>query len=237
MRFRLSLAACAAFSFLSACGGGNDSETSTDPLPLKIGNRWVYQYTTSDPQSGISTYEVTGTRVIDGQTAYVIRDDFRQRLRDTPYVPRNVGVYKYPPSDTSPNAVVDRPVMVVTPELHTGDTWTDIDETVDSGYDIDDDGMNEVEVITSNSQVGAVVSVTTPARTFDEAYPVISLYQRQIVNPVTHEVYDTASETTRQWHVPGIGVVRREVDIQFYGNGTFRDFSSTEVLQSARLYD
>jgi hypothetical protein len=230
-----NLAAYAAALLLAGCGGnGPDSD---EPLPLKTGNRWVYQYTNSTFGSGISTYEVTGTRQIDGRTAYVMHDDFEfwDGPHDTPLVPSDSAVIRYPANNATPEEIEDGPLTILRLPLKTGDAWTDLDETIDAGFDEDDDGINEIETITFRSEVGAPVSVNTPAGSFSEAYPVTSRYERQYVNPVTHVVLDTSYKTRREWYALGFGVVRREVYLQPYGQ--WRDYYSTEVLASARLVD
>lgn len=231
----IALAACSAALLLAGCGVG---ETVTDdPMPLQTGNRWVYRYTNSTFGSGTSTYRVTGPIQIDGRTAYVVHNDFEfwGGPSDTPYVHTDTAVMRYPTSNATPEEIADGPLTILKLPLTVGDTWTDLDKTIDSGFDEDRDGVNEVEIITRTSQVGEPVSVSTPDGVYGGTYPVSSRYQRQYVNPVTHEVLDTSYRITREWYSPGVGVVRREVERQPYGQG--RDYYSTEVLESVHLAD
>jgi hypothetical protein len=201
-------------------------------MPLSVGNRWVYDYTyTYGVEShGTSTYEVTGSQSIDGRTAYIVHDNSFGHLqeRDTAYVPDDSSLLRYPPSDAVEDELADGAMAILQLPLHAGDTWTSLDESLDTGFDVDGDGVNELETVNFHSRVDATESVRTPLGTFDSAYPVISHYQRQIVNPVTHEIYDTAFTHKSEWYVLGVGVVRREVSEQVYGG--WRDFHSVELL-------
>jgi hypothetical protein len=224
-------AACAAVATLAACGGDSGSASdSTDPMPLSVGNRWVYDltYTYGIESQGTSTYEVTGSQSIDGRTAYIVHDDFFQQERDTAYVPDDSSLLRYPSSDATDDEGADGALSILQLPLHAGDTWTSLDKTLDTGFDVDGDGVNEVETVNLHSRVDATESIRTPLGNFDSAYPVISHYQRQIVNPVTQEIYDTAFKAKSEWYVLGVGVVRREVSEEPYGG--WRDFHSVELL-------
>lgn len=233
MRLRMTMVACAAaLATLAACGGGDRASDSTDPMPLSVGNRWVYDYTYTYGVNmhGTTTYEVIGRQSIDGRTAYIVHDDAFPQERETAYARDDDSWLRYPPSDATADEAADGALSILQLPLRAGESWTSIDRTLDTGYDMDGDGVHEVETVNLHSRVEATESVRTPLGIFDSAYPVVSHYQRQIVNPVTQEVYDTTYTFMSQWYVLGVGVVRREVSRQPYGQ--WRDFHSTEVLTS-----
>ena len=231
---RLNLAACLTVAALAACGGGDDSPHSNEPLPLAVGNQWQYHYSTAFPysESGVSTYKVSGTTKIDGVDAFVVNDDFRTGgdTHTTPYATSESGVTRYPASDATAEQIADGPQIALRQPLTVGDRWTNVSRTVDLGFDYDEDGTNEVEVTESHSAVGDTVSVSTFAGNFSTAYPIETFHRRQFKSPVTGEVFDTELDNIKEWYVIGVGVVRRETYFQPYGG--WRDFHSTEILSA-----
>lgn len=229
-------AVCLAVAVLAGCGGSDDaSSSSNDPLPLAVGNQWTYKYTSSWHNDGTSTYRVTGTTSVDGVDAFVVFDDLGLHTgsggsHTTPYVAGASSVLRYPASDATPEQQADGPQIALRLPLTAGDRWLNVSRTVDVGYDYDEDGTNEVEVTESHSAVDAPVSMSTFAGSFSTAYPIETHHRRQVMSPVSGEVFDTELDNIKEWYVAGVGVVRRETYFQPYGG--WRDYHTTEILSA-----
>lgn len=237
MRIRTHTAAALVLLLgLGACGGADDDTppSGTDPFPLAVGSQWSTQFTSSMAETGIRTYEVTGTDTVDGNTAHVVADRFGADTLLRRYVHTDTAVWRLA-NDAAP---IDEQsagaFLLLQLPLRTGERWTQLDESADSGIDVDGDGLAE----TLRTQAEAVVEqsgpVTTPAGRFDSAYLVTSTYRRGLVNPATGEIYEPEVQSVvHEWYVPGVGRVAR--DRLVTPAGGWREYESTEALSSYRL--
>ena len=89
---------------------------------------------------------------------------------------------------------------------------------------------DEVETALERVTVDRVETVTTPAGTFAGAIVVSKTGEWKFKDPESGDVYDFSTLLTREWFVPGVGVVRREVSGIPWGG--IRDYGWTEVLVS-----
>lgn len=232
MKRHLGWISFASLLLLGGCGGGSDDTahpTGTDPFPLSVGNRWDMEV--NDSRSlGIWTDEVSGTVPADGSTAFVMSKSISATKRDTPYLHTDTAVWRLPPLDATPEELARGPILVLKLPVVVGDRWTQVDEVVDTGYDVDNNGYNEVETTFQYARVDKVETVETPAGKFEGAFVVTTSDSWTFSDPETKYEYDFSHFTTTEWYVPGVGVVRREVS--GIPAGGIRNYSRTEVLKS-----
>lgn len=227
-RFRLSSLVAALIIVLAGCGGGGAGEdkvippNGTDPFPLAVGNRWAMQYHDSRFPPADSSYAVAGTADVDGEKGYVLRRSYGTATTDGTYRHSDSGVWLQRGDGTS--------IQTLRLPLTVGDQWTQLDQVVDTGYDVDGNGHNEVETALEQVTVDRVETVTTPAGTFAGAIVVSKTGDWEFKDPASGDVYDFSTLLTREWFVPGVGVVRREVSGIPWGG--IRDYGWTEVLVS-----
>lgn len=237
MRIRTHTAAAIALLLgLGACGGADEDTlpSGTDPFPLAVGSQWSAQFTSSMSETGTRTYEVTGTDLVDGDTAHVVADRFGASTLVRRYVHTDTAVWRLANDEAPIDEQSASAFLMLKLPLRAGERWTQLDESADSGIDVDGDGLSE----TLQTQAEAVVEqsgpVTTPAGRFEGAYLVTSTYRRGLVNPATGESYEPEVESViHEWYVPGVGRVAR--DRLVIPAGGWREYESTEALSSYRL--
>lgn len=232
---RLALAAATLVTaLLAACGGGGGGGGSGDGgsnggvtsppadqppppgsnfFPLSAGARWVYADYSGDGTTPSALYQmdVGATSQVGGHvlTSLVTTSlDANPPVGDdSRYLSTSNGLMAYPAVGAN---ALDRAIgsyMLLKLPATIGDAFTQIDTTVDSGYDADGDKVNEQLLLESTVQVIDRGTVSTPAGDFTQA-----LHLRTTLHETLK--YSTRipswSSTVVQdvWLVDGVGRVR-----------------------------
>ena len=234
---RLALLAMASlFASLVACGGGgSDGPASPGPaqatnyFPLDADSRWVY--TTIASTQPVLT-RVTGTQAVGGSTGTVVRvkDLFGGTDDVSVYVvaPNSVREYSTGAADAITRAFDGIEVMRLPARV--GDSFQQLDTTIDSGQDFDGDGRSDRAELRAELTVVSTEAVATPAGTFNE-----SLHQRQTLRvailPTTGGAAFVSNFTIDTWYAPNVGVVKTISTVSGPG---FND-TTTETLSAYRV--
>lgn len=239
-------------ALLVACGGGGGSgggSAGGDPaapevppiataqsnlFPLDSNARWVYA-TSAGAKTLFS--RVAGTRTVgSGATAAtgtVVRSvDANDSSEDaTTYVLSATGVREYAAADASAAERAFDGAEILRWPVRAGDSWVQLDKTIDAGEDLDGDGRNESLALRLDTTAVASETVTTAAGTFDRC-----LHQRQTLRgtytftrggaPVT------VTSTVDTWYAPGVGAVKTTIVTT---GGIAPASSVTETLSGYRV--
>lgn len=239
------VATTALCALVAACGGGGGggSDAPAAPpaapavataadnfFPLDSNARLTY---TSDSQAEPIVVRVMGTQSIAGGATgtAVRRQEFSRGLvQHRVYVAMQGGVRQY--AATGADAIeraFDGSELVRWPTA-AGDTFVQLDTTVDSNQDFDGDGVSDRVVLRADVITVGLESLTTPAGPFT---PVLHMRQvlKQTVLPSTGAARVVVQTTTDTWLASGIGIVKRVV-VQL-GNGA--DSTATEEITKFRV--
>lgn len=208
--------ACAALLFV-ACGGGGGGAgdtpvvvmpppgtTGPDYMPLAVGDTRVYRR----DDGGLDRSRVTGTRVIDGLAAFLVADTdtstgetyttaFRKSASAVTEVPDG--------SDDFFTAIGASDVLRLPARV--GDTYTQVEKTLPSGFDIDGDNRSDAITLRATVTVVAIESVTVPAGTFSDCLKVRTQFTQSAVGSASGQPL-TVTGVADEWYAADIGVVR-----------------------------
>ena len=230
-RGRALATATLAAALLAACGGGgggdggNPGGGATPPpsdssppagsnyFPLATGARWVYaDYSFDSPTPSAlyqvdvgSTTQVDGHALVDLPTTSL--DANPAQGETVRYVSTASGVTAYPGSDADSVDQAIGPYMLLRLPVAVGDSFVQIDKTVDLGYDEDGDGVHEQLLLLSTVQAIDRGPVSTPAGDFPDALHLrTTLHQTVKFSASPTTVASTVVQDV--WLVDGVGRVR-----------------------------
>lgn len=223
---------------LTACGGGGGGGapgTVTPPsvpagldyAPLAVGDTWVYRR----GDGGLDRSKVTGTRVIDGQTAFVVTDsNITTGQSDATSYRKSATALTEVPDGSDPFLSAIGAVDSLRLPLRVGDSYTQVDRTLSSGFDIDGDNRADTITVRSTVTVLATETVTVPAGTFPDCMKVRTQITQIAVGSSTG-LPVTIVAIADEWYAADVGVVRRRFE-SIAGNSTEVE---TRELQSWRV--
>lgn len=246
------LVCCAiAVAALTACGGGGggggDAPSSNelpvtlgqpgpgDPdayLPLVQGNFWHFRGTTvagGATTSFETSVQVTGTRIVGGVTALVLREADTTagsggEASDQSVV-KDLNGLAVLEAGSDPLTLSLVPYWELRFPLQSGSTFVQLDRTeVDMGEDLDGDGRNEQIDVLSTVTVVGFETVSVPAGTFSEAAHIRRQLALKVRLSGDGRVIE-ASETAHAWFARGVGWVRRSSTIAALGESITTDQS------------
>ena len=217
---------------LAACGGGGEGDGVTTGIPVvlgqpgpgdagnhfpfAVGNYWSYQVTSVEsglpPQTFVSTVSMTGTRQVNGATATVLQEtnaDGTNVPEDTFLVKDLNGIAEFDdPDSTDPLISQLLPVWDYRFPLDENSSFLQVNRKgVNSGDDLDGDGINEMVDIRSEVAVLGRETVTVPVGTFADCVKVMSsLTFIYILSTDGSRI--TATGVYHEWFSPGIGQVK-----------------------------
>lgn len=241
----LSLAACGG-------GGGGTQESAGVPVnlgqpgpgdagnhfPFAVGNYWSYQVTSVDsglpPQTFVSTVSMTGTRQVDGATATVLQEtnaDGTNVPEDTFLVKDLNGIAEIDDQDsTDPLISQLLPVWDYRFPLAENSSFLQVNRKgLNSGDDLDGDGINEMVDIRSEVAVLGLETVTVPVGTFADCVMVMSSLTFSFILS-TDGSRITATGVAHEWFSPGIGRVKGTSTLSVTLGNFTESMSETEEL-------
>lgn len=228
----LLLALCSVCA-VAGCGGGGGAAPVAAPVsivqpgpgpgdqanyfPTAIGNSWQYQgvetVTGQTPTAYYRTATVTGTRLVSGITATVVRVasslDGGSTYEEYLYKAGN-GVFSYgsnDPADPVSSQVAPYPELLF--PVQTGSEFLQYSRTgLDSGVDLDGDGVNDRVRVTASTAVAGFENVTIPIGSFPAALHLVQTARYTFVlsrsgRPIS------AAETVDVYLASGVGIIRQ----------------------------
>jgi hypothetical protein len=228
------VALVAVVALVAGCGGGGGSAPDGDPFPLAVGSRWETEITQSVssgpalPQPG--SREVVGSFTLAGETTWAL--ELRDAgVRQEWYQRSEHALVRVPtPQDTALEQAVGPRVMLQLP-LVVGAQWVQVDTQVITGDYLDVDGQPLPTRVQARAEVVALEPVTVPAGSFRNAFR-LRYAERQETDVVPDAYTAWFEQTTTQWLVPGIGVVRSVTES--VNHTSLRTHLRTEVLLAYR---
>ncbi len=197
---------------LTACGGGGGSDGGASPttpvgadfVPLAVGDTWLYRR----DDGSLERSRVTGKLVIDGQALVVVTySDLSTGQVTTAAVNKSASAVTEVPDGSDPFLAALGAVDDLHLPLRVGDSYTQVDRTLSSGFDMDGDTVAEAISVQSTVSVMAIESVTVPAGTFPGCVKVRTLVVQSGVGSSTGRRI-TVTTTADEWYAEDIGVVR-----------------------------
>lgn len=247
--YRISLVLCAlSLGLLSACGGGggdkNDTSrnsgsvnldtsntqasASNDYFPLGASDRWVYEET-SDGKTSTYQVDVGVTNTVNGQRSTSLVPTTLSGLpRDevTPYVTTASSVTELPSEGDAFMTSLGPHILFQLP-AQAGDSFVQINKTIDYGTDLDGDGVNERALWLSTVQVISNGPLTIPAGDFKGAMHIRTTVHETLIYSATgnQQPYQFVVD---DWYVAHVGLVRSDVTSMTAGQPQL--LSSTVLL-------
>ena len=236
LRKRLRWGAWAGLTLLLvACGGGGGdgasdigetdgrgSATSAPPppgsnyFPLAVGDRWLYQES-SNGKSTTFQVDVDATGTVNGRPG---TDLLSTTLAGAPidvsrYSSTARGVTVLPAEGDAFQSAVG-PYMLLQLPAQPGDSFVQMDKTVDVGSDRDGDGVHERVSLRAAVQVIARNPLTTPAGAFSEALHLSTkIDQTLIFSRNGHR--ESVVVVSDDWYVADVGRVRSDLTVTSQG--------------------
>lgn len=212
-------------------GGGGSAAPSTPPgpgpgdqanyFPLTMGNIWRYHGVESTNGQGqidyFSTSKVTGLRMVNGVnttvlTATNVLND--GKTYDNYYAKTDIGVYNYgsnDPTDTVTPSLVPYPEMLF--PAQPGKSFTQFSKTgVDSGMDLDGDGINDRVAMNATVTVANYETVSLAIGVF----PAAARVERTVNLSFTLSKNGASVPATQSdiIHLAGgVGIIKRSVTL------------------------
>lgn len=233
---------------LTACGGGGGgggssigaASTTTSSIsapsepnsyfPLGAGDRWVYQEST-DGTTNTYQVDVGETKTIDGKdiTTVVTTTFAGEQLDVSRFSSTGLGVTEYPTEGRAVEQAVGTYTLFQLP-AQDGDSFTQLNKTIDYGEDVDGDGKTEQMMLFSTVQTLAHDQMTTPAGTFSDAVHVRTTLKETVIFSASGQRGFT-DVVIDDWYAPNVGLVRSDVTVSQGGQVNSR---TSKVLLAYR---
>ncbi|MFT3957326.1 MAG: FG-GAP-like repeat-containing protein [Piscinibacter sp.] len=229
-------------SLLAGCGGGGGGGGGGTGLPDGLvfsaagkffpsdaDARWVY----SNGENGeITTQTVVGTQAVDGGTAKVVQgvsllDGSRT---SSVYLTDADGVREYLPNANDPVSAALSGVHVIRWPAAAGDSFSLLDQTINSGVDYDGDNRPDRIALRVDLSIIGSETLTTPAGRFENCAHQQQTLQQTLL-PSSGQAAVTIRATIDSWFAPGVGLVRSTVAIQ----GGTQSTRETQTLTGYRV--
>jgi methionine-rich copper-binding protein CopC len=231
---RLSIVLVAACVVVGCGGGGGGGETTVPPAlavpdfaPLAVGDTWVYLL----EDGSLERVRATGTRVVDGQSAILVSQTALRtgKTETTAYRKSATALTEVPDGSNSLLTAIGDVDNLRLP-LRVGDTFTPLDKTLRSGFDIDGDNRSDAITLRATVTVLATETVTVPAGTFSGSIKVRTELTQSAIASSTGQLV-TFTVVAEEWYAPEIGVVRSRLESTSGGVATVE----TRQLQAYKV--
>jgi hypothetical protein len=236
------LIALALAGLMSACGGGGGSSTEAPPqavapiataadnhFPLDSEARRVY-VTSAAAESVI--VRTAGMQLVEGVSGTVLlRQDLTNgTVHRSVYVSTASGVRQYSAAAADAIERAFDGTNAIRFPARAGDSFVQLDTTIDSGRDFDGDGRADRVTLRAEVTVIAIETVSVPAGTFSNV-----LHQRQTVRqtvlPASGAAPFNIEANADTWYAPNIGVIKSVVAQR----AASADITTTESLTKYRV--
>lgn len=226
-----SLVALTVLVMLGACGGGGGggggggSGSNANFFPLNVGDHWVFR-----TQFGqLQKVRVTGTTASALGTAFVVETGppGATTLVEQRFVASGGTLVQVPTAGDDPLTQAVGPVTLLRYPVVEGDTFQQVNLTVDSGIDADGDGRTDALTLRSDVTVVGFESVSTAAGTFNGCAHVRTLVTVTLTAS-SNGAQVSATTTGDDWYAPDVGPVRSQAVIR--SGGSVVDSSTIELF-------
>ena len=222
-------------ALLASCGGGGgggstdgtsngDAVSQSTYLPLDANSRWIY---TNTPGGAQTTVRVLGAQSANGQNGILVQDidGASNSVSDSVYVQTSAGVFEYPTVGSDPLTKAVGALQLMRFPVSVGDSFIQVDKSIDSGLDFDGDGISDRVALHSVVTVVGFENISTPAGTFSNC-----LHQQTVASETisfsTNGENVTINVISDDWYAPAVGLVRSSATAR---SGTISD-TSTQTL-------
>lgn len=238
-------AVCCALLLASCGGGGGGGGTPSEPgeeialadfFPDNVGDRWNHRVT---PSGEFAVTVNRGTVSTGGRRAtrfntltYSNRTSWTVVARSDSYYSRGTQALTElaAPDATGLPALIGAVDLYRLP-LRRGESFVQIDKTLDGVLDVDGDGRGDGIRLHSVVTVVGLETVSVPAGSFDGALHLRTVVQ-QFVSFSSTGTSVEAQTTVDDWLAPGIGLVRSRTETRGTGlpvERTYRELESYQV--------
>jgi hypothetical protein len=216
---RMGLGLTLAMALVACGGGGSDAPPAGEKqryTSLSVGDRWIYRTWSDagDAKASLERVAAQGHDRLEGRDVVLVStasldkglvlEDRWMQLSDSALTQWRRATYPLP------GALIWPRVDVLQFPLLGGSEFTQIDQVIDLGKDLDGDGRNESVKITSHVRVIGFESVQTDAGLFDAAAHVrTEVTQTSLSSSGLPAVVETRVEDA--WYAMGIGLVKSDV--------------------------
>lgn len=236
------LMALALSGLMSACGGGSGdpaaSPEATAPIAIAAGNYFPLDsnarrvYVTS-AATGSVIVRTAGTQLLNGVAGTVVlrQNSTNGAEHQSVYVSSETGVRQYSSSGADATERAFDGTEVIRLPAHAGDSFVQLDTTIDSGQDFDGDGRTDrVSLHADVTVIASGETVSVPAGMFSNV-----LHQRQTVRqtvlPASGAAPFNIDDTSDTWYAPNIGIIKNVVQQR----AASADTTITESLAKYRV--
>ena len=213
------LAAWAAATLVGACGGGGGGggggtgaggnlPTADDYFPLNTGDVWYY-----DGAGGsVTEVRVTGTRVVSGQTVFVVASTDASGTTEDLYDKASAGVMRVPAPGASAFDIAMAKIPALQGPLVAGESRVPLDQSgVDVG-DLDGDGRPDVASLRAEVTVVGFEALSTPAGAWANVAHLRTVITETVSLSGSNRTV-TVTGTSDDWYAPNVGPVRSEISV------------------------
>jgi len=219
---------------VSACGGGGGGESKsaaiTQPgpgpgdqanyFPLGIGNTWEYQGVQTANNQGAVDYHrsatVTGTRAVNGVTATVVKvsSSLDEPTFDTYFYKVGNGIFSYgnsEASDTMTSQIGPYPELLF--PVTGGTSFIQYSKAgLDSGVDLDGDGLREKVSVSATASVAGFETVSLAIGTFPSAARVVETISYTFT--LSSNGQSVAATERNEVHLAsGVGIIKQSQSV------------------------
>ena len=226
-------------ALLAACGGGGGGAADAvvppvtlpsagpDFSPLAVGDAWVYLRN----DGVVERRSVTGTKVVDGQSALVVSDtDFASGSTESSTFRKTASAITEVPDGSDALLGAVGAIDSLRLPLRVGDSYTQVDKSISGTLDIDRDGRPDTVTVRATVTVLASESITVAAGSFADCLKVRTQLTLSGVGSSSGQATSVVS-VADEWYAPEIGVVRSRLE----SNGDGVSTVETRELRSYRV--
>jgi DNA-binding beta-propeller fold protein YncE len=209
--------------------------------PMRSGNVWQYSstiaYSESEPVSFTNVAKITGTKKVNGvNTAIYAESNWSNSgASETYLLGDSTGVWEYgsnDPEDTLTPQVA--PIQLLRFPLNENSVEKAMDRAgLDYGSDLDYDGKNEQVALKLTVECAGFEPVTVSGGTFAHSAKIVAT-ETMTVTFSSDGSKAAATQTTTEWYVPGIGLVKSRRDLT---SDTYVEAEVTELTGASRFVD
>ena len=178
--------------------------------------RWFYAAAGASSQVRVVGPGTAGA--VSGTLVETIDENFGSVVDQSVYVIAADGVRQYTPFVADPITRALDGLQILRYPLRAGDSYVQIDTTIDLGQDFDGDGRSERLSLRVETTVVGLETVTTAVGSFTRA-----LHQRQVIDesvkPTGGSGTVTAKIVVDSWYAPDVGLVQSQVAVTGPGIG------------------
>jgi len=174
------------------------------------GDRWIYQVD-NNGTSSIHQVDVGTTTTVEGQSRTSLETSTPEgTLLDVSTYASTVAAVTAFPAAANTLSMAVGPYVLLKQPAEPGDTFTQIDKTVNSGIDADGDGVSEQVTLLSTVQVAERAPLSTPAGAFSNALRLRTTTLQTVAYSRTNS-RTTTQFVSNDWYVSRVGIVRSDL--------------------------